>query len=38
MTESRDLLLVVYDFISLFKCGRVKLNDINDLLQDVKNR
>ncbi|CAF3491713.1 unnamed protein product [Rotaria sp. Silwood1] len=37
MTESRDLLMVMYDFIRLFKSGRIKLNDINEILQDVKN-
>ncbi|CAF2516189.1 unnamed protein product [Rotaria sp. Silwood2] len=37
MTESRDLLMVMYDFIRLFKSGRVKPNDISEILQDVKN-
>jgi hypothetical protein len=38
MTESRDLLMVMYDFIRLFKGGRITPNDINQILQDVKNR
>ncbi|UJR28577.1 hypothetical protein I4U23_009810 [Adineta vaga] len=37
MTESRDLLLVTYDFIRLFNAGRITLYDINEILQDVKN-
>jgi hypothetical protein len=37
MTESRGLLLVMYDFIRLFKGGRITPNDINQILQDVKN-
>jgi hypothetical protein len=37
MTESRDLLMVMYDFIRLFKTGRITSNDINDILQDIKN-
>ena len=37
MTESRDLLMVTYDFIRLFKIGRITSNDINDILQDIKN-
>ncbi len=38
MTESRDLLMVMYDFIRLFKTGRITSNDINEILQDIKNR
>ena len=37
MTESRDLLLVTYDFIRLFKIGRITSKDINDILQDIQN-
>ncbi|CAF3697955.1 unnamed protein product [Rotaria sordida] len=37
MTESRDLLMVMYDFIRLFKSGRIQPNDINEILQDIKN-
>jgi hypothetical protein len=37
MTESRDLLMVMYDFIRLFRSGKIKQNDINEILQDVKN-
>ena len=37
MTESRDLLMVMYDFIRLFRGGHIGLNDINNILQDVKN-
>ncbi|CAF0999050.1 unnamed protein product [Adineta ricciae] len=37
MTESRDLLMVTYDFIRLFKIGRITSKDINDILQDIKN-
>ncbi len=37
MTESRDLLMVMYDFIRLFRGGQITLNDINAILQDVKN-
>jgi hypothetical protein len=37
MTESRDLLMVMYDFIRLFRGGHITLNDINTILQDVKN-
>lgn len=37
MTESRDLLMVMYDFIRLFRGGHIGLSDINNILQDVKN-
>lgn len=37
MTESRELLMVMYDFIRLFRCGKITYNDINTILQDVKN-
>lgn len=37
MTESRDLLMVMYDFIRLYKTGRITANDIQEILQDVKN-
>ena len=37
MTESRDLLMVMYDFIRLFRGGHITLSDINTILQDVKN-
>ncbi|CAF2061518.1 unnamed protein product [Rotaria magnacalcarata] len=37
MAESRDLLMVMYDFIRLFKTGRIKPNDISDILHDIKN-
>ena len=36
MTESRDLLVVMYDFIRLFKTGRINSNDVNEILQDIK--
>lgn len=36
MTESRDLLMVMYDFIRLFRAGHIGLNDINNILQDVR--
>jgi hypothetical protein len=38
MTESRDLLMVMYDFIRLFRGGHITHNDINVILQDVKNK
>ena len=38
MTESRDRLMVIYDFLCLFKSGRIKPNDINEILQDIENR
>jgi hypothetical protein len=37
MTESRDLLMVTYDFIRLYRSGQLKLNDISAILQDVQN-
>jgi len=37
MTESRDLLMVTYDFIRLFRNGQIKSNDISAILQDVQN-
>ncbi|CAF3194556.1 unnamed protein product [Rotaria socialis] len=37
MAESRDLLMAIYDFIHLFKTGRLKPNDIGDILHDIKN-
>jgi hypothetical protein len=37
MTESRDLLMVMYDVIYLFKRGRITSNNINEILQDVNN-
>jgi hypothetical protein len=37
MTESRDLLMVTYDFIRLFRNGQIKSNDISTILQDVQN-
>jgi len=37
MTESRDLLMVTYDFIRLFRNGQIKSNDISVILQDIQN-
>lgn len=37
MTESRDLLMVMYDFIRLFRSGQITTNDISAILQDVRN-
>lgn len=38
MTESRDVLMIVYDFIRSFNCGIIRPNDINEILQDIKRR
>ncbi|CAF1228584.1 unnamed protein product [Adineta steineri] len=37
MNESRSLLNVTYDFIRLFKIGRITAKEIEELLQDIKN-
>mgnify|MGYP007021846382 CR=1 FL=1 len=31
MTESRELLMVMYDFIRLFRCGKITSNDISTI-------
>ena len=38
MAESHEYLVVLYDFLCLFKVGRITVNDINEISKFIENR